>query len=394
MRKKKALKYLLIFIGLYIVYFITGLLLTKNHVVDEWVIFPNTVMRDSKQKYAPPGTDGPHIFYADSSIIVKSVVLKDTTHIATTDTFHNKDSLVIKCKFDEHPDWNFTTRLKDTLTIESSTYSEADSFLAISDIEGEFEAFRKLLLANHVIDDSYNWTYGSGHLVLVGDFFDRGTNVTEVLWLIYLLEEQAKAQGGKVHFILGNHEIMNLQNDLRYVSGKYKENASLLNADYKEWYTLNTELGRWLNTKNVIEQIGGTIFTHGGFSEEMNELSLSMQEINEVARKHYFVNKNDKKNIITEDPDVTIHNYETSPFWFRGYARDDATQQQVNKTMLLYHANAIVIGHTVVDEVTTFYDGRVIDIDTKHSKGYSEGLYYSNGKYYKVDTSGQKYELE
>ena len=31
--------------------------------------------------------------------------------------------------------------------------------LILSDIEGNFEAFRKLLQANHVIDDNFNWTF-------------------------------------------------------------------------------------------------------------------------------------------------------------------------------------------------------------------------------------------
>jgi len=48
-------------------------------------------------------------------------------------------------------------------------------------------------------------------LVLVGDCVDRGQEVTQVLWLIYKLEIAAKNKGGSVHFVLGNHEIMNFQ---------------------------------------------------------------------------------------------------------------------------------------------------------------------------------------
>ena len=91
----------------------------------------------------------------------------------------------------------------------------------ISDIEGNFGAFRKLLQGNRVIDENFNWTYGKDHLVLVGDFVDRSTMVTEVLWLIYSLEEKAKAAGGYVHYILGNHEIMNMSDELDYVQERY-----------------------------------------------------------------------------------------------------------------------------------------------------------------------------
>jgi hypothetical protein len=87
---------------------------------------------------------------------------------------------------------------------------KVNKLIAISDIEGNFMAFTETAAANGVIDTNFNWTFGEGHLVLTGDFFDRGTQVTEVLWLIYSLEEKAKDAGGYVHYILGNHEIMNL----------------------------------------------------------------------------------------------------------------------------------------------------------------------------------------
>ena len=91
------------------------------------------------------------------------------------------------------------------------------------DVEGNFSALRKLLQANKIITEDFNWQFGKGHLVLIGDFFDRGEQVTELLWFIYSLEEKAKDAGGYVHFILGNHEIMNLSADLRYVNKIFRK---------------------------------------------------------------------------------------------------------------------------------------------------------------------------
>ena len=73
--------------------------------------------------------------------------------------------------------------------------------LILSDIEGNFGAFRKLLQANHVIDDNFNLKFEKNDLVLIGDFVDRGTMVTGVLWLIYSLKEKAKAVGGGMYII-------------------------------------------------------------------------------------------------------------------------------------------------------------------------------------------------
>ena len=67
----------------------------------------------------------------------------------------------------------------------------------LSDIEGNFQAFRDFLINAKVIDTGLNWTFGDKHLVLVGDFVDRGASVTQVLWLIHKLEQQACAPAGR-----------------------------------------------------------------------------------------------------------------------------------------------------------------------------------------------------
>lgn len=60
--------------------------------------------------------------------------------------------------------------------------------------------------------------------------------------------------GGHVHFILGNHEIMNMNGNIKYVRKKYIDNAAMLGEDYKNFYKPSTELGRWLESKNITEK--------------------------------------------------------------------------------------------------------------------------------------------
>ena len=97
-----------------------------------------------------------------------------------------------------------------------------------SDFEGNIEALVYMLVQAGIMDKEYNWTYGSGHLYHLGDLFDRGEYVTESLWLIYHHENQAQRAGGDVHFILGNHDLMNFYGDFRYVHPRYFENASFV----------------------------------------------------------------------------------------------------------------------------------------------------------------------
>jgi hypothetical protein len=260
--------------------------------------------------------------------------------------------------------------------------------LVLSDIEGNFSAFRKLLQANNVIDGKLNWKFGNGHLVLIGDFFDRGNQVTEVLWLIYFLEEKAKANGGYVHFILGNHEIMNLSGDLRFLEQKYKDNSILLNKKYVSLYDENSELGRWLRTKNIVEKIGDNLFVHGGISGEMNKLNMSIPNINQLSRPYYAdstFNYTDKK-LDTIFGDL-------GPFWYRGYYNtvNKATPQQIDSTLSQFTVKHIVTGHSIVaDTVSVWYNGKIFNTDTHHAADKSEALFIQKDKYYRVNAKGEK----
>lgn len=384
---RRFIKYVLAGLGLYVLYNIVGMVLISAKVVDEWVVFPDYVLVDEQE--AHPGTDGPHIFYRDSLIIVKSVVPVDTGYVGVTDTFVNRKAITVQCRFDEHPDWNFTTTLKDSLQPGPSIYPAADSIIAISDIEGEFGAFRQLLIANHVMNTNYEWTFGTGHLVLVGDFVDRGVNVTETLWLIYHLEQEAQKTGGNVQYILGNHEIMNMSNNLKYVHGKYIENTYLVKENYKQWFKPGTELGRWLATKNIIERTGDILFCHAGISQETLNLSLCIPEINNLCRPYYFTEQEQRPARLGAELDV-LFSSETSPFWYRGVAKEEVPGGLVDMTLEQFSARYIVHGHTVVDEVAKLYNGKVIAIDTKHAKGISQGLLYKQGIFYRIDSRGKR----
>lgn len=394
---KKILKYALIPLGLYILYVATGMILTRMNVVEKWVVAPNTIIASGNYKKADSSSkdnDGPYIFYTNSGIIVKSVIDRDSTIVAVIDTVSSDERTVvpITCTFRDNPTWNFSTRLRDTLYNEPVEYGAADSLVAISDIEGNFDAFRNLLTANKIMSNDYQWTFGTGHLVLLGDFFDRGLHVTECLWLIYHLEQEAEKAGGKVHFILGNHDLMNMGNDLRYVRNKYSENAALMGVDYKELYKPDTELGRWLQTKNIAEKIGDILFVHGGFAEEINDLSLSLSQLSELCRPHYCTDTKVRRETFT-GPLKTLYSSETSPFWYRGYVEEDASEEQIDQTLMMYKAKAIVVGHTLVDNVATFYGGRIVAIDTKHADNNSQALLHTDGRFYRITSSGQRQEL-
>ena len=90
--------------------------------------------------------------------------------------------------------------------------------VAISDIHG---AHRELVATLHtagVIDAAQRWNAAHTHLVIVGDIVDRGDDSRASLDLLMRLEAEAVAAGGKVHVVLGNHDVMNIVGDLRYTT--------------------------------------------------------------------------------------------------------------------------------------------------------------------------------
>lgn len=98
---------------------------------------------------------------------------------------------------------------------------QPEKTFVLSDPHANWSCFASLLKAGKVIDADYNWIFGANQLVIIGDVFDRGVDVLPIYWLIYKLEKEAEDAGGKVTFLIGNHETMVLGNDLRYVKKKY-----------------------------------------------------------------------------------------------------------------------------------------------------------------------------
>ena len=117
-------------------------------------------------------------------------------------------------------------------------FSGVKRIVAVSDIHGAYDALVATLQVSDVIDDSLAWSGAETHLVLTGDLLDRGPDSRLVVDLIMRLEQEAVHAGGYVHQLLGNHEVMNLIGDLRYVSApEYAAFADEESAEERElWY--------------------------------------------------------------------------------------------------------------------------------------------------------------
>ena len=359
-----------------------------------WVFFAFTGMIISSYQPMSCTTvqDGPYILYKEDSMHVFFIDSGAQINLRTHSVpLSARSQQVLRVATDE-PGKFFEVRLKSKLENEKADYNRPKKMLVISDIEGDFGALRKLLQAAEVIDTDYNWTFGDGHLVLIGDFVDRGDMVTEVHWLIYALEDKAAAAKGKVHYILGNHEIMNMSGDLNYLHKKYHRNSELMQRHYMQLVGPESEIGRWLATKNIAERIGNLLFVHAGMSGYMNLMALPLKDVNTMARPFYT-----DSTFKYPDPKVEILFSDFGPFWYRGYygGNEKATMPQIDSTLSIYNVKHVVTGHTIVaPHIATYHDGKVINIDVHHSSGHSEALLIEKNNMIRINQNGEHFPLK
>ncbi|SHL72361.1 Calcineurin-like phosphoesterase [Chitinophaga jiangningensis] len=331
------------------------------------------------QRYA----DGPYVFYRNDSILVKTITEKGDLAAAETKVY-------IQPPLPELPVSGFSISLKQKITTPPNESPAAGKMFILSDIEGEFEAGRDLLLAAGVIDTQFNWTFGTGKLIIAGDLFDRGTTVLPWLWLLYSLEDKATAAGGAVHVVLGNHDVMQLAGDFRYTDARYFKYAWLMGKELRQVFAADSELGRWLRSKNVIEKIGDLLVMHAGVSPELIGKQWPLQRINENSRQWLGV---PRKQI----PDSLQFLFDSrGPFWYRGYFYDPkATAATVDSTLQFYNAKHIIVGHTITDTtIVTRFEGKVIGVDVDQHEGHHQGLMITGARYEIIDRNGSRKELE
>ena len=126
---------------------------------------------------------------------------------------------------------------------------------------------------------------------------------------------------------------------------------------------------------------------------------MSLEEINQVIRDNYRKVYYPKS---TDTIEQMILSTQTGPCWYRGYFKDDLTQEQIDCSLNRFNVKAVVVGHTLQGKVNIQYSGRVIAIDVKHPsddhknwpKGKSEALLIDGDKYYRVFAEGEKEEME
>jgi hypothetical protein len=263
----------------------------------------------------------------------------------------------------------------------------------VADTHGEFEILAQMLKSQKIVDARLRWAFGRGHLVVLGDVFDRGPNHLEILWLIYSLEAQAAKAGGGVHFVLGNHEVMALTGDARYLHPKYVETAQTLGVPaYSALFPPDSVLGQWLRSRPVMMKVDDLLCLHAGISRALVDQQLSLAQINGTVRKWLEGTLPAGEAVRADFLTTTL-----GPLWYRGYFAEHtdftgATMTDVDLTLAQFGVRRILVGHTIVPTITPIYDGKVIAVQVypKREAGavHFEALLIRAGELFRATPDG------
>jgi hypothetical protein len=247
-----------------------------------------------------------------------------------------------------------------------------DSLYVVGDTHGQYDALVEGLRAAGLVDEALRWSGGRRHLVFAGDLMDRGPDVLALLWLAYRLEREAEAAGGGVHVTLGNHEMMVLLGDVRYVHPKEHYVAALHDAAYRDMFHVRSSiLGRWLASRPAILRVDRVLIAHGGLGERfagygLTEYADSLaaytgEELFERWTDSAWMPPLDSAAVKRRD-DFFWHS--DSPFWHRAFVQTETAGPLLDRVLARMDADVLVVGHTPVRSIAAGYGGRLIPVHT------------------------------
>lgn len=252
-----------------------------------------------------------------------------------------------------------------------------DSVFVFGDVHGEFDRVLWLLRLADLIDAELRWTGGGAAVAFLGDLFDRGEDVTRLLWFIHGLEREAKAAGGRVITLLGNHEAMVLTGDLRYLAPKEEAIAERHGMPYETMFDPDRSvLGRWIAAKPGLVRLDDLLFAHGGVSPAYLDTSLEAYQdtLATFISEPLFTGWRDEtflREFARETRLDTAQIYRRYDFffgpesvlWYRDLVLSDTLGSHLDAVLERFGARTHIVGHTPVPTIRESYGGKLIAAD-------------------------------
>jgi hypothetical protein len=320
-------------------------------------------------------------------------------------------------------------------------YPKVRRLIAVGDLHGDLKVTLIALRLAKVIPQNifpYNvnqisWCGGDTWVIQLGDQIDRCRpdnwkknciedldDVTEdegnnmmIIQIFQKLDVMAKAQGGRVLGMLGNHELMNVDRDFRYVSPQEflefvppaERNRKYTDDGYPYGYYHRLKVferggniaKHYAIQKKSITIIGKNLFVHGGVSHALMS-KYSIHELNQIVQKWLLKQGDQRQDKIFDE--VFRDDDDMSPFWCRLYSEDDGygenTEKGYNELLKIINSRnrlmepleRIVVAHTpqFMDNkyMNSLYGDRLWRIDVGMSRAFGKHDDCGDNKYRQI----------
>ncbi|KAF6162254.1 hypothetical protein GIB67_008383 [Kingdonia uniflora] len=292
-----------------------------------------------------------------------------------------------------------------------TTYPSPDRLVAIGDLHGDLAKSKQALRLASLIDATDRWVGGNTTVVQVGDVLDRGGDELKILYFLEKLKREAAKAGGSIVTMNGNHEIMNVDCDFRYVTQSGLEEFEI----WAKWYNIGNLMKslcyelerprdifkgvpsvfpgvreefhtgfrariaalrpngpiscRFLADNVTVLVMGDSVFVHGGLLA--NHVVYGLERINEEVRSWISGSGNMSSPGLIRGRDSVV--------WMRRFSEELAKKCDCSA---LEHVLAtipgtkrMIMGHTIQEAgINGVCENKAIRIDVGMSKGCDDGL--------------------
>lgn len=310
---------------------------------------------------------------------------------------------------------------------ESWRFATDSRVVAFADVHGAYDSLVELLQAANVVDTELHWSAGAAHAVSLGDLVDRGAGTRAVLDLVMRLQREAAAAGGQLHVVLGNHELMTLLGDWRYVSpsdyesfaadepetmraaayaaltaigGASTPTRAQFDSAYPRGYFARQaafapdgRYGAWLLSLPALVVVNDAVYVHGGLPALVAQHGLALNERVRTTLARYLALREelvargvlpafdrgrdtdaagsaapsaerDEFLALDAAPELGVE----GPLWYRGsvYCKPMLEQPILDAALDRLGVARAVVGHTPTGDrrARSLYDGKLIMLDT------------------------------
>jgi Calcineurin-like phosphoesterase len=268
----------------------------------------------------------------------------------------------------------------DELDGPASHWPAQPRVVVIGDLHSDVDAARQAFRLAGGTDENDAWVGGALTIVQLGDMIGRSDAEREVLDFLFAIREQAEAAGGKVHLLVGNHEVMGARVDNQAVGMNpfpgYEDLTDLdledarlrILPDYAKKRGAALMSGgpyakRFSELPTVL-QLGETVYVHGGVVPRWAEYGLD--RINaEVSHWLFGACPEPESSLGVDNGDKVM--------WTRQFSSSvDATDcALLDQSLAILGAKRMIVAHTVQSTITGYCDDKVWAVDVGMSRYYA-----------------------